>query len=338
MAGADRAPDKEVGQTREGEEPAEDGAALGGLANESDQTEEELDDDAPDGAAGLVNVREEAGGHTALGKSLHGTGRAERARVGNADDGNGDDGVEDGGKDLDTGVLDGQDERRGLGVGTGRAEETVVVGRHDQTEDEQVDDVEEGNAPEHLLGGEGNSLAGVRGLSGRETDKLGTTEGKGSDDEDTSEAIEAVLERTGVVPVLGTEVALVADTTAVDDDAEDDETRAGNDLDGAENELNLSVAADTKDLDDGEDDEEDGDPDTLVDILAPELNGNRGGCQLEGENSKPRDGVVPANGKAPGVGFVLVSFFLVFFILYSSCSLACPPSQGRGNKPAGRVE
>lgn len=50
-------------------------------------------------------------------------------------------------------------------------------------------------------------------------------------DENSAETLE-VGESTGVVPVLGTEVALITDTTAVDDDAEDDEAQTSSDLDG----------------------------------------------------------------------------------------------------------
>jgi hypothetical protein len=50
-------------------------------------------------------------------------------------------------------------------------------------------------------------------------------------DKDSTETLE-ISESTGVVPVLGTEVTLITDTTAVDDDAEDDEAQTSSDFDG----------------------------------------------------------------------------------------------------------
>lgn len=57
-----------------------------------------------------------------------------------------------------------------------------------------------------------------------------------SNDEDGTETLE-VSEGTGVVPVLDSEVSLVADTTAVDDDTQNDESQTSSDLDGGQNEF-----------------------------------------------------------------------------------------------------
>jgi hypothetical protein len=107
---ADGAPDEEVGETRDGEQPAEDLARVGRLADEGEEAEGDLDDDAPERAALLVDVGEEAGRHAALGHGLHGTGGTKGARVGDRDDRDGDDGIEDGRQRLDAGVLDGEHE------------------------------------------------------------------------------------------------------------------------------------------------------------------------------------------------------------------------------------
>lgn len=49
-------------------------------------------------------------------------------------------------------------------------------------------------------------------------------------DKDSTETLE-VGESTGIVPVLGAEVTLITDATAVDDDSEDDEAQTGSNLD-----------------------------------------------------------------------------------------------------------
>ena len=64
----------------------------------------------------------------------------------------------------------------------------------DQADKEQVDNVEDEDTPDDLLGGPGDLLGGVLGLSGSKTDELGTGVGKGGSDEDTAEAVEAVEE------------------------------------------------------------------------------------------------------------------------------------------------
>lgn len=63
-----------------------------------------------------------------------------------------------------------------------------------------------------------------------------------SNDEDGTETLE-VGEGTGVVPVLDSEVSLVADTTAVDDDTQNDESQTSSDLDGRQNEFDWNGLA-----------------------------------------------------------------------------------------------
>jgi hypothetical protein len=43
------------------------------------------------------------------------------------------------------------------------------------------------------------------------------------------------------VPVLGTKVALITDTTTVDDDTEDDESQTGANLDGGQDKFDCDV-------------------------------------------------------------------------------------------------
>ncbi|GKT53638.1 LOW QUALITY PROTEIN: hypothetical protein ColTof3_00977 [Colletotrichum tofieldiae] len=190
---ANGAPDEEVRETRKGEEPGKDGAAVGRLADEGEQTKGNLNQDAPDGATMLIDVGEEARGHAALGHGLHGAGGAEGAAVGDGDDGDGDDGVEDGGQDLDAGVLDREHEGGGLCVGARGAHEARVVGGDNEAENKKVDDVEEGDAPKDLLAGHGDGLARVGRLGGGEADELCAAKGEGCNDEDTGEAVEACV-------------------------------------------------------------------------------------------------------------------------------------------------
>jgi len=298
MGKADGTPDEEETKTSKGQEPAKDLHTLRGGANVGKETEADLKENTVEGAALGVNVLEEVGGHVALSHSLNGSGRAEGAGVGDREDSNGDDSVHNAREDLDTSILDSKNEGRGLGVGTAGTHETLVVGGEDETDNEQVEDVEDGNSPEDLLASHGDRSAGVGRLSGSKTNHLSTTEGESSDDKDSTETLEAG-ESTRVAPVLGANVALVANTTTVDDNTEDDETNTGADLDDGEHKLDLTISSNTEELDTNESDKEDTDPDSHVDIFSPELDGDRGGDQFERKHSKPSKSVLPTDGETP---------------------------------------
>lgn len=282
MSGADGAPNEEVGQARQGKQPCEDGALFCGLANERQEAECDLNDDTPDRTTAAVDIGEELGSHTSLGHGLHRTGGAKCARVGDRDDGQGDDGVEDGGKNFDTSILDSQDERTGLGVGTAGAQQSLVVRSDDESKDKEIDNVEEEDTPEDLLSGARDRLPWVGGLGSSKTNKFGSAKRESSSNENRAEAVEAVSEGTGLVPVLGAQVSLVADPAAVDDNTEDNEANTSANLDHGKDEFDFSVSTDTEYLYGGEDDKEDGDPDTHVEIISPERDGDGSGDKFEG--------------------------------------------------------
>ena len=224
MRKTDGAPDEEVREARQRKQPVENRALLRRFANEGEEPEEELQRDAVQWAAFGVHVCELPGSHAALGKRLHRAGGAEGAGVGDADDGDGDDGVEDGGEDLDPRELDRDDEGRVFTIGSRRVEQVGIITGNDQAEDEQRNDVEEGDAPEDLLSGHRDRFAWVGSFGGCETDQFGPSEGESCDHEDRTEPLEAIHECAWVVPIFCAEVSLAADSTAVNDDAQNDES------------------------------------------------------------------------------------------------------------------
>jgi hypothetical protein len=139
--------------------------------------------------------------HTVGGQSLDSTSRSERAGVGNTHDCDQDHSVEDRWQNLDTGKLNGDDERR---VSRGRtiAAVQLAVRRHNQSDEEEVDDVEDEDTQGDLFRGPRDLLLGVLGLSGGQTDQLGSSVGESSGDEHSTEAVEAVEEGgVGVFPI-----------------------------------------------------------------------------------------------------------------------------------------
>ena len=160
-----------------------------------------------------------------------------------------------------------QDEWRVASVSSGCLGEVVIVGGDDETEEEEGDNIEERDSPEDLLGGLGDGLARVGGFSCSETNKLSSTKGKGSGHEHGAESLEAVSERTWLVPVVSANVASAVggNATTVNDNTQDDETDDCGNLDQAKNEFDLAITTDTEEIDNHDADQEDCDPNTDVD-------------------------------------------------------------------------
>lgn len=87
------------------------------------------------------------------------------------------------------------------------------------------------------------------------------------------------------MPVVSANVTsgVGGNSPAVDDNAENDKSDNGSHLDQAKNELDLTVAADTEDVDNNDAEQEDCDPDTDVDgrsasvlWVGPESDGDTG--------------------------------------------------------------
>ena len=305
---ADAAPGEEVGKAGNGQKPSEDGASVFGFVDVGEAAEEEGHDEHDVGTTFGVNTGTDCGTHTTCTESLHGTSCGESARVCDGEDGEGNHCVENGWESFDASQLEGEHERRVAGVAAGGLGEIVVVRGDDQTQEEERDDVEEGDAPEDLLGGFGDRLARVGGFCCCETDQLSSSEGEGSRNEDGTKSLEAIAERTWLVPIVSTNVAsgIGRNSTAVDDNTEDDEADDGSDLDDAKNEFDLAVASNAEKVDDTNTDQEDRDPDTDVDGRSARILGvgPKGDCdtssgQLERQDDQPVHSIVPAHGKAP---------------------------------------
>jgi hypothetical protein len=193
MGDGDTAKDEERGETGEGKKPIEDVSTGWRQVDECQTSEEELEKCDHKRTTLLVNVCEELGTHTMLGKSLEGTGGSKCARVGDAHHRDQDHGVEDGWENLDAGKLNGNDEWR---VTTGRPFTVVerAIGWDNESNKEQVNNVEDADTPHNLLGGLGNLLSWVFSLGGGETSQFGTTKSERSSDEDRAESVEAVKE------------------------------------------------------------------------------------------------------------------------------------------------
>lgn len=202
-------------------------------------------------------------------------------------------------QNLDTGILNSHDKGRELGVGGRTLGQALIIVGQDETENQQVDNIEEEDTPEHLLGGLGNSLSGVGRLGSSKTAKLRSREGESSGREDTGKTVEAVVEGTGIVPISCADVSLVSDTTTVVNYTEQDETDTGADLDDGQDEFDFTVSTDTKNLNNDEQDQENTDPNSDIEIRSPERNGKGGSRELKRQDTEPGECVVQTDGETP---------------------------------------
>lgn len=147
------------------------------------------------------------------------------------------------------------------------------------------------NTPEHLLDSTWKSLGWILGLCSCKTDKLGTGEGKGSNDENRAETPETVLESSWVVPKASAPIFTVLATgwatTANQDDSDDHEDDCSAKLENGRPELFLRIAESTEDVNEDDEGPEDRDPYGDADILVPVRARKRDDCQLQRQYNDP---------------------------------------------------
>ena len=161
--------------------------------HEGQEGEDGADDERRPGYTAAISLLEDGGGGLVTGKSVEGTAGNVQIGVGGGENEDENTSVDDVGEDLDTGELGGDDERGGVGTGTGlvvgEGELLGVVG-YDHTDEEDTETVEEEDSVEGELDGLGDAASGVLRFACSNTDKLGTKVGKGGVDEHTPETEE----------------------------------------------------------------------------------------------------------------------------------------------------
>lgn len=204
------------------------------------------------------------------------------------------------GQGHEAGVLVGDD--KGRGVGAGAAEEVLVVGADGDGDHERAQDVEEAEADPDGADGLGHGAARVRRLGGDEAARLGAGHGEDARRHDVEEALEAVGEAAGLVPVAEADGPALGGAAGRDDDERDDDDEDPAELDGGEDDLGLGEVVDGADVDEDDDDEEDGDPAGRGDLLAalPEAEDGDEAGELVGDGDPVLEPVAPAEREAGG--------------------------------------
>lgn len=141
--GTDRTPGEQSCETGEGKKPVENKGALGGQNNVGKTTPHEKEGDGGQRTTRSVDVGEDLGRVSLLGKGGQGSGTTVHTRDTNGNDGDANDKVHEVIVTIETGILGGQDKGRGsLLVGVLGTQETII-GRADQETDKgEAEDVE----------------------------------------------------------------------------------------------------------------------------------------------------------------------------------------------------
>lgn len=160
------------------DEVLEDLTAVVADVHEGEEGEDGADDQrGPRHTAG-VGLLEDGRGRTVRGETVERSAGDVEIRVGGGEDEDENAGVDDVGENADTGELGSDDEGRRVGartrLGVGEGELGRVV-RDDHADEEDAQAVEDEDTVKGELNGLGDAAARVLGLSGGDTNQLGTT-------------------------------------------------------------------------------------------------------------------------------------------------------------------
>lgn len=126
----------------------------------------------------------------------------------------------------------------------------------------------------------GDRLQRILSLSSSEATELSASESEGGCDEHRAEPFEPVPERTRILPILPANVSSVVSryATTIDDNTQDNESRTRQNLHHTQHKLDLTIASHAEELHRGQYHEEDGNPDSNIDISStgPERNRETG--------------------------------------------------------------
>jgi hypothetical protein len=259
---ADGAPGEEGGKTGKSDQPVENSHTSRGHPHVSETTPQKDECDGVEGTTRAVDVVEDLGSITLVGKRSEGTRSTVYTRHTNGNNGDKNDNIHEAVKTNETGVLGSNDERRSVGSITSSTEQTLVVVPDQKTDKGKTEDVEESDTPEDLTNSTGKRLERVLCLSSGKTDQFGSGEGKGGSDEDGAESLEAVVEGTWIVPGTGTPVlgvdTIARASTANKNQSDNHEDDGRGELEARRPEFFFSVSKRSEDVDQNDEYPEDG--------------------------------------------------------------------------------
>ena len=305
MAGVQRPPRDESGHAGDVEEPVEHRAAGIGDIHESEKPKGSGERNAVVGNSVLVGFLKDPRRQTLLGQSDQDTAPAVDVGVGRREHHRQQHAVDDMRQDADPSKPGGDDERRRVGIIAVR-EKAAVVGRHDQTNEENGQHEEEQNPKEGLADGRGHSLPGIFGLGRCDTHEFSPLVRESSLDQNGPKpdefsrwiGLDGVIrdKRPRVHPVTEPQIPLFSHP-GVDANRKNHEPYHREHLDTGEPKLQFPIKVDREEIEQGDDDPEDGDEYSDIDRLIPELDDEARSRELEGKGAGPGEPIDPAHGK-----------------------------------------
>lgn len=269
----DATPGEQGSQTGKRLQPSEDFSSAACELHVGNGSKCEDDDGREEWASSFVNVGEDLGGVSLLSKSSKGSRTTVDTGKTDTDDREENDHVDEVAKSWNAGVDCDNDEWRSSHIDEARSEKSRVVVWHQKPNKEESKDVEQRNSPEDLLDGTRKRLLRVLGLSGCETNQLGSREGEGCSDEDTAESQETVVESSWVVPSPGSPILRVHSvawaTTASKDDTHDHEDNDRRELQERNPKLFFRISQNTEYVDCDDCDHEYRNPYCDIHVRAP---------------------------------------------------------------------
>lgn len=295
----DTCPGNQTSQRDDVDEVCEDLSGGGATGHESQATESSAQEDTPVRDTHSVGVGKELWCVAGDSKTVDGSGCDIQVRVGSGQDEKQNTSVDDVVQALDVCVFDGNDEWRSRSGGAGCTHKQLVVGGDTHSEKQNGADVEHQNTVEGQSDGLRDGLSWSCALCEGDTNQLGASVSEGGDNKDRQERdetsggaldldvpslVNVVVESAGVLPVAEAQSVVGWTTAQGDDKQQDNQADTGEHLQAGQPEFDFTEEADTQDVHKDDDREEDGNPDSRVDLGGrhPETHDQGAGNQLVG--------------------------------------------------------
>lgn len=261
--------DERVGRIEVGEPFKRLGCAAGTERHECEQLEGALERHGDPGDAKPGHTGKHAGCATFERQSVEGPRTGEHTVIAGRPCRGQDDTVDDGGQSLDACALSRNGKGGSLGVAGVRCN-GGIVGRDDETDDKDGQQIKDADAVKDTLASFGNVAARVLGLGCGDSDGLDTGVGVDGIDEGDPEASLSVREtklttyelaacriqkvisdahRPGVLPIVEAYTLAAGNTTQVVDETKQDATEDEGDFEEGGDEFHFTVDTDEKDVD-----------------------------------------------------------------------------------------
>lgn len=234
----------ECGHTCHGNDPRVNNTSSAGKVKQGQETDQVHENEGVGWDAPRVCPSKDLGSQTLDSQTIEGSRANIQGTVDGRKHGDEDDGVDGMCTSCSSDSSKGNDERRPGSLALCRKQIGVVV-RDRKSQKEYTEQKDANDSPKNALDSLGNVLSRVLGLSGSQTNHLGTAVHKRSKGKDLEDALDTVRKGTRIVVKLETHL-FTADGARGDEDGAEEEGEDGNDLGQSEPEFGFTEGLDTE--------------------------------------------------------------------------------------------